>query len=100
MPLGVETLAVERDDAAAFLAAMLQGVQTERGENCGVFAAEDAEHAAFLSGFIVEPIVGRLRFRRILIEGAVESGLGTGCSFSSVAANLKLRASAPPAQQV
>ena len=32
--LGIELLAVERDDAGCFLSAMLQGMQTERRERC------------------------------------------------------------------
>ena len=47
--LGVEALAVEGDDAGRFLAAMLQGVQAERGDRGGVGMAEDAEDAAFLA---------------------------------------------------
>ena len=46
--LGMEALAVERDDAGGFLAAMLQRVQPERGDRGGVRMAEDAEHAALL----------------------------------------------------
>ena len=46
---GVEAGAVERDDAGGLLAAMLQGVQPERGDGGGVGVAEDAEHAAFLA---------------------------------------------------
>ena len=44
---GMEPLAVERDDAGGFLAAMLQRVQAERGDGRGIGVAEDAEHAAF-----------------------------------------------------
>ena len=47
--LGVETLAVEGDDAGGFLAAVLQRVQAERGDGGGVGMAEDAEHAAFFA---------------------------------------------------
>jgi hypothetical protein len=45
---GMEALAVEGDDAGRLLAAMLQGVQAERGERCGVGMAVDAEDTAFL----------------------------------------------------
>ena len=45
----VETAAVEGDDAGGFLAAMLEGVQSERRDGGGFGVAEDAEHAAFLS---------------------------------------------------
>ncbi len=51
--LGVETLAVEADDAGGFLAAMLERVQAERGDRGGVGMAEDAEHAALLA----QPVV-------------------------------------------
>ncbi len=46
---GVEALAVEGDDAGGLLAAVLKGVQAERGDGCGVGVAEDAEHAALLA---------------------------------------------------
>ena len=51
--LGVELLAVEGDDAAGFLAAMLQGVQAERGDGRGIGVAEDAEDPAFLAESVV-----------------------------------------------
>ena len=41
--------AVKGDDAGGLLAAMLQGVQAERGDGGGLGMAEDAEHAAFLA---------------------------------------------------
>ena len=44
-----ESGSVERDDAGGFLAAMLQGVQAERGDGGGFRVTEDAEHAAFLA---------------------------------------------------
>ena len=45
----MEAAAVEGDDAGGFLAAMLQGVQSECGDGGGLGVAEDAEHAAFLA---------------------------------------------------
>ena len=45
----VKSGAVEGDDAGGLLAAMLQGVQSERGDGGGLGVAEDAEHAAFLA---------------------------------------------------
>ena len=45
----MEPLAVEGDDAGGFLAAVLEGVQAERGDRGGVGMAEDAEDAAFLA---------------------------------------------------
>src|SRR5690606_5939009 len=53
VPLGMEALTVERDDAAGLLAAMLQGVQTEDGEGRGILMAEDAEDAALLAELVV-----------------------------------------------
>ena len=47
--LGVEARAVEADDAGGLLAAMLQGVQAERGDRGGVGMIENAENAAFLA---------------------------------------------------
>ena len=45
----VEAAAVEGDDAGGFLAAMLEGVQSERGDGGGLGVAENAEHAAFFA---------------------------------------------------
>ena len=46
VPLGMETLAVERGDAAGLLSAMLQGVQAQRGEGRGLGGVVDAEDPA------------------------------------------------------
>ena len=54
---GVEAAAVEGDDAGGFLAAMLEGVQAERGDGGGLGMAEDAEHAAFLAQRVAFEIV-------------------------------------------
>src|SRR5262245_51806001 len=51
--LGVETLAVVGDDAGRFLAAMLEGVQSESCDRRGIRVAEHAEHAALLT----QPVV-------------------------------------------
>ncbi len=53
--LGMEVLAVVGDDAGGLLAAVLQGVQAERGQGRGGVVAEDAEHAALFA----QAIVGR-----------------------------------------
>ena len=45
----VKSGAVEGDDTGGLLAAMLQGVQPERGDGGGLGVAENAEHAAFLA---------------------------------------------------
>ena len=47
--LGMEMRAVVGDDAGGLLAAMLQGVQAERGQRRGVLVAEHAEDAALLA---------------------------------------------------
>ena len=58
---GVEALAVEAGDAAGLLAAVLQGVQAERGEAGGLSDVEHPEDAAFQTGAVVERIaIGRL----------------------------------------
>ncbi len=55
--LGMEPLAVERDDARRLLAAMLQRVQPERGERRRLRVADDSEHAAFLAKAVGVEIV-------------------------------------------
>jgi hypothetical protein len=58
MALGMEQPAVPRGDAAAFLAAMLQGIEAERRQSGRVLAAKDADHAAFfMKPVIVEPFI-------------------------------------------
>ena len=52
-PLGVETRAVEGDDARRFLSAMLKRVQAESGAHCGVGVIENAEHAAIFAQAIL-----------------------------------------------
>ena len=46
---GVKAAAVEGDDAGGLLAAMLKGVESERGDGGSFGVAENAEHAAFLA---------------------------------------------------
>ena len=58
--LGMETAAVERDDAGRFLAAMLQGVQAERRDGGRVRMPENAEHAAFLA----QPVAVQIEVER------------------------------------
>src|SRR5580698_2369044 len=48
-PFGMEPLAVEGDDAGGFLAAVLQGMQAQRGDGGRVRMAENAENAALLA---------------------------------------------------
>ena len=66
--LGMKPVAVIADDAGGFLAAMLKGVEAERGDGGGVGMAEDAEDAAFLAervavhvGIEVAQVVGDIR---------------------------------------
>ncbi len=47
--LRVEAAAVIGDDAGGFLSAMLERMQSERGERGGVGMPEDSEHPAFLA---------------------------------------------------
>ena len=47
--LAVKSASIKGHDACGFLAAMLQGVQSKRGDGGGFRMAEDAEHAAFLA---------------------------------------------------
>ena len=49
LALEMEDAAVEGDDAGRLLAAMLEGVQPERGDGGGIGMVEDAEDAAFLA---------------------------------------------------
>jgi hypothetical protein len=53
-----ELLAVIGDDAGRFLAAVLQGVQPERGQRRRVGMAVNPEHAAFLVEMVVS-VAGR-----------------------------------------
>ena len=59
-PLGVEAVAVESNDAGCFLAAVLQGVQAERGDGGSLGVSEDAEDATFLAQAIGVWIEGRV----------------------------------------
>ena len=54
---GEEPAPVEGDDARRLLSAMLQRMQSQRGDRRGVGVAEDAEYPAFLAqavGFGIE----------------------------------------------
>ena len=53
---GMKLLAVEGDDAAGFLAAMLERMQAERGQGRRVGVAQDAEDTAFLVEAVVVDI--------------------------------------------
>ena len=94
--LGAEgtALAVEGDDAAGLLSAMLQGVEAEGGEDGGVVAPEDAEHAALVAHAVffagMEIVVfqsgveervwtgqGRLRVGRYWVVWALAGGAST-----------------------
>ena len=52
----IEAFAVIGDDAAAFLAAMLERVHAERGDGGGIIVTEDAENAALLAEAVAIPI--------------------------------------------
>jgi hypothetical protein len=64
-PLGMKPFPVEGDDACAFLAAMLEGVEAERRQGRGVRMIEDAENAAFF----MEPIGFEPIRRRLMVFG-------------------------------
>jgi hypothetical protein len=51
--MGVELLAIIGDDSSRFLAAMLQGVQPERGQRSGVGMSEDPENTAFFMRMVI-----------------------------------------------
>ena len=63
--LGMEVAAVVGDDAGRLLAAMLQGVQAERGQRRRVLVAEHAEDAAFLAQAVVVGAEAGARHRRV-----------------------------------
>src|SRR5215468_8182907 len=64
-PLGMEALAVERDDAGGFLPAVLESVQSERGNRSRIRVAEYAEDAALFT----QPVV-------VEIEPGIASSFG------------------------
>ena len=70
----MKALAVERDDAGGFLAAMLERMQAERGNRRGIGMAEDSEYSAFFA----EPV-------RVKIE---EVGFGHEFRPSSLSSSL------------
>src|ERR1019366_4660554 len=74
-PLAVKARAVERDDAGGLLAAVLKGVQPERGDGGGLGMAEDAEHAAFLAQRIAVQ-VGVCQIERTEIQFALGGVFG------------------------
>ena len=68
--LGVEMVAVETGDAGGFLAAMLERMQPERGQRCGVGVIEDTENAALLvQPVFLEPACGVLVKASLLCHG-------------------------------
>ena len=80
--LRVEADAVESDDAGGLLAAMLQGVQAERGDGGGVGVIENAEDAALLAqsvavgveAGVARRVRGQFRRRRRHCFGAGAKG--------------------------
>ena len=68
--LRMEPRAVEGDDARRLLAAMLQGVQPQRGDRGGVGMSENAENAALLA----QPVVVEIQSRRFGRHARGESG--------------------------
>src|SRR5215470_5327222 len=64
-PLGMKSLAVERNDAGGFLPAMLEGVQAERGDRSRICVPEYAEDAALFT----QPVA-------VKVESRIASSLG------------------------
>ena len=62
--LAMKAAAVEADDAGRLLAAMLQGVQAQGGDRCGVRQIEDAENAAVFAKPVAVKIVCRVNLAR------------------------------------
>src|SRR5579872_5730866 len=56
--MGVKLLAVVGDDSGRFLAAMLQGVQSQRSQGCRIGMPINPENAAFLPEMVVVPGMG------------------------------------------
>src|SRR5215469_4823765 len=76
--LGMEALAVIGDDAGRFLAAVLQGVQTERGDCGGVGVAVDAEDAALLAQAVGIEVEIEVRSRiRVKIQTVFKAAVGS-----------------------
>ena len=71
--MGVEFVAVKGDDARRFLAAVLQGVQTQGGHGGGVGYVPDAEHAAFLVEGVV--LVARVSVAHGIVLKSVVGGV-------------------------
>src|SRR5712692_2607587 len=63
--LSRQPLAVGRDHAARFLAAMLQRVQAEIGQTRGLRVPVDAKHAALFTQFVFERIDHAFRLSRL-----------------------------------
>src|SRR6202012_5322090 len=61
--LGGEMSVVEGDDAAGFLAAMLQGMQAQHRQGAGIGMVENAEYATFLMQRVTVPDVVQIAHR-------------------------------------
>jgi hypothetical protein len=69
----VELAAIERDDTGRFLAAVLQGMQTQRRQCRGIGVPQNAKHAAFFMQRVaveIEIIVARVVHRALHALGA------------------------------
>jgi hypothetical protein len=79
--LGVELAAVEGDDAAGFLAAVLEGVEAQRGEGGGIGVAVDAKNSAFFA----EPVAVEVKIEVVVLmialpEAAVRPGMSAAAT--------------------
>ena len=66
-PLGKQLLAVRSDDAAGFLTAMLQSVQTKIGQARCFRMSVDSEDTAFFVELIIPKISHSLRLSRLSV---------------------------------
>ena len=74
MAFGVEALAVEADDAARFLSAVLQGMQAERREQARFLVSEHAKYAALFAWLVVIIVEIGHRWVRLAGGAAVWAG--------------------------
>ena len=99
-PLGVEVGAVVGDDAGGLLAAMLQGVETERGQGRRVLVAEHAEHPALLSERVAAAPKARFVPGHVLVGSNRHDGLSIRRGFSAPGAAAALTSVGPGEQDI
>lgn len=73
---GIEALAIEGDDPRRLLSAVLQGMQTKRGDRRGVRMTKNTEHTAFFAqtvGIEIEDLIIDLEIL-VIIHGVFSLG--------------------------